>query len=535
MKIFNIKFNHGKLYYLGLILTAICLPLSKFALSVSMIVLISNWLLELDFKRKWEEIKANKSILIFTGIFIVHLIWLIHTSNFKYAFHDLGNKAILILYPIIIGTSKKLSIRELKRILIWFSISVVVSTIISTLILVGIIEYSIQSIRNISLFMSHIRLSLLVNISIFSLGYILFSGRFENKNLEIIIYAIFIVWLIIFLFLLKSFTGLGVFIITFFLVLGFVSFKIKNLIPRLFLQLGLITIFLLIASFLTHSISKFYTKEYIDFERLDKYTESGNEYEVPKVNEVLENGNHVWVYVCPKELKQEWSKLSSIPYEGLDKKEQEIQYTILRYLASKGYRKDSAGLSKLSQNDIKNIENGIANYIFEDKYALYPKIYEVLWQIDRYRKGYPVLGSSVTLRLVFFKTAIDIIDNNFWFGVGTGDVQDAFDMQYELNKSQLPDQNRLRAHNQYITFFLTFGFVGFILLFFSMLYPVFKLKGYKNYLFVVVLVIALLSFINEDTLETQIGITFFTFFYSLFLFGSKIGFESEKDCKQKIK
>ncbi len=115
MRIFNITFNHLKLYYFGLILTAICLPVSKFALSISMIFLISNWILEWDFKRKLKEIIANKSILIFTGIFLIHLLWLINTSNFKYAFHDLGNKAIILLFPIIIGTSQKLSIQQIKK------------------------------------------------------------------------------------------------------------------------------------------------------------------------------------------------------------------------------------------------------------------------------------------------------------------------------------------------------------------------------------------------------------------------------------
>ena len=529
MRIFNITFNHLKLYYFGLILTAICLPLSRFAISVSMIFLISNWILEWDFKRKWGEIKANpsaeragKSILIFTGIFLIHFLWLINTSNFKYAFHDLGNKAILLLFPIIIGTSKKLSIQQIKKILIWFSLAVVVSTIISTLILVGVIDYPIQSIRNISAFMSHIRLSLLINISIFSLGYILFSKRIKNTKFELVTYFVFIVWLIIFLYLLKSFTGITVFFITLFLVLGFVSFKIENIIPKLFLQVSLITIFLLIASFLTHSVSKFYSKENVDFENLENYTQSGNLYEHFTEEGQLENGNYVWIYVCQKELETEWNKLSSISYEEEDQKGQKIKYILIRYLTSKGYRKDSAGISKLSLHDIRNIESGMANYIYENKYAIYPKIYEAIWQIDVYRKGFNPAGNTITQRVEFVKTALYIIKDNFWFGVGTGDVQDSFDRQYELNNSQLPKENRLRAHNQYITFFLTFGFIGFILLFFSMLYPVFKHKGFYNYLFIVFFIIALLSFINEDTLETQIGITFFSYFYSLFLFGSKV-------------
>jgi hypothetical protein len=486
-----------------------------------MIILICNWLLEMEFTRKWEKLKANKSILIFTGVFIVHVLWLINTSNFSYAFHDLGNKAIILLYPIIIGTSEKLSLQRIKIIIVWFTLALVASTLISTMILVEVIDYPVQDLRDISAFMSHIRLSLLVNIGIFTLGYILFSGNFKNNSLENILYSAFIVWFIAFLFLLKSFTGIVIFLVMFFLVLGYVSFRIKNLIPRLFLQVGLITVFLVIASFLTHSISKFYTKDTIDITGLDKYTQAGNTYESPNLNGVLENGNYVWIYVCKEELQKEWEKRSEIPFYGTDKKEQEIKYTIMRYLSSKGYRKDSVGVSKLSDQDITNIENGMANYIYQNRYALYPKIYEVLWQIDRYKKGYPLMGSSVTLRIIYFNTAMDIIKNNVWFGVGTGDVQDAFNKQYEINKSKLPQEYRYRAHNQYLTFFISFGIVGFILVVFAMFYPVFVNKGFKNYLFIVVYLIALLSFLNEDTLETQIGITFFTFFYSLFLFGMK--------------
>ncbi len=533
MKLFNLTFNHKKLYYFGLILTAICLPISKFALSVSMIFLICNWLLEMEFRRKWEELKADKSILVFIGIFMVHVLWLLNTSNFSYAFRDLGNKAIIVLYPIIIGTSDKLSMQQIKKIIVWFAVALVASTLISTLILVEVIDYPVLDLRDISAFMSHIRLSLLINIGIFTLGYTLFSGNFKNKRIENALYSVFIVWFIVFLFLLKSFTGIVVFLVMFFLVLGYVSFRIKELIPRLFLQVGLITVFLVMASYVTHSISRFHTKNTVDITNLDKYTEAGNTYESPNLNGVLENGNYVWVYVCKEELQKEWEKQSEISFNGTDKKGQEIKYTIMRYLASKGYRKDSVGVSKLSDKDIAHIENGMANYIYQDKYALYPKIYEVLWQIDRYKKGYPVLGSSVTLRIIFFNTAIDIIENNFWFGAGTGDVQDAFNKQYDINESKLTQEYRYRAHNQYLTFLISFGLAGFLLVFFAMFYPVFVHKGFKNYLFVVIFLIALLSFINEDTLETQIGISFFTFFYSLFLFGNEDSFRIKQSDEGK--
>ena len=41
---------------------------------------------------------------------------------------------------------------------------------------------------------------------------------------------------------------------------------------------------------------------------------------------------------------------------------QDLQYTMFRYLTSKGLRKDSVGVSKLTILDVKNIEHGITNY-----------------------------------------------------------------------------------------------------------------------------------------------------------------------------
>jgi len=521
MRIFNLSFNHFKIYYFGLILVAICLPLSKFALSISMLFLLSNWILEFEFKAKWNRLKNNKSILIFTSIFIVHLLWLLNTKNFGYAFHDIGNKAILLLFPIIIGTSEKLNMNQIKVILVWFSVAVVSSSLISASILTGIINYPITDIREISVFMSHIRLSLLINFSIFSLAYILFSKDYNLKRAEIIAYLIMIFWLSLFLFLLKSFTGIIIYILLVIVVSGFYSFKIKDIVPKLFLQLGLITIILVSASYITHSISKFYSVEKVDITKLEELTPSGNMYYHTFEKEQIENGNYVWIYFCQKELIEEWNSRSSIKYNEKDKQGHIIKNTLIRYLTSKGYRKDSVGVSKLTNTDIQNIEAGIPNYIFANKYKLYPKIYEAIWEIDAYKKGFNNYGSSITQRFEFLKTAKHIIKDNFWFGVGTGDVQDSFNIYYELNNSPLPEKNRLRAHNQYVTFLLTFGIVGFIIIVFSLFYPVFKSNLNPKYFLIILLAIVLLSFFNEDTLETQIGVTFFSYFYSLFLFGFK--------------
>ena len=530
MRIFNLSLNHFKLYYFGLILVAICLPISKFALSISMLFLLSNWILEFNFKEKWNRLKSNKSILIFSGVFIVHILWLVNTKNFGYAFHDIGNKAILLLFPIIIGTSEKISKHQINVILTWFSIVVVISALISTSILTGIINYPIQDIREISVFMSHIRLSLLINFSIFSLAYILISKEHSLKRIESISYILIVLWLSVFLFLLKSFTGIIIFLLLVLIVSGYYSFKIKEIVPKLFLQVGLITIFLLSASYLTHSISKFYSIKKVDIDKLETHTLSGNKYSNTFEQGQIENGNYVWIYFCQKELIKEWNSRSSIKYNEKDQQDHVLKNTLIRYLTSKGYRKDSIGVSKLTEVDIQNIEAGISNYIFANKYKLYPKIYEAIWEIDAYKKGFNNYGSSITQRFEFLKTASEIIKDNLWIGVGIGDVQDSFNKYYEKGDSPLPIKNRLRAHNQYVTFLLTFGIIGFIIIMFSLFYPVFILNQHNKYFVIVLMAIVLLSFLNEDTLETQIGITFFSYFYSLFLFGYKKEIKIKEGC-----
>ena len=522
MRLFNYSFNHSQLYYFLLILTAICLPISKFALSVSMVSLLVNYLLEFDFKRKIEALKNERSILIFSIVFFIHFLWLFNTQNFEYAFHDIGNKAILLLYPIIIGTSEKITSQKIKVILMWFVAALLASSFISTGILLGIIGDGFNDIRDISPFMSHIRLSLLINMGIFSLGYLKFSNIFSLRKYEKYTCSAAIIWFVVFLYLLKSLTGLIIFFVVLFVSLIYISYYFKSKFNRVLFRSLLLVFAILIGMFLTKSVNQFYKITNVDFEKLESETISGNSYKHYKSKKEIENGNYVWFYISYEELKQEWDKRSNIAFEGVDGKNQKLRVTLIRYITSKGFRKDSVGVSKLTDVDIRNIELGMANYIYQNKYSLYPLLYKAIWEIDVYRKGNNPAGNSITQRIEFLKSAKGIISSNFYFGVGTGDVEDSFKNQYEIIKSKLPKKKRLRAHNQYVTFLLSFGIFGFILLFFALLYPVVKKKGFSNYLFLVFFIIVLLSFINEDTLETQIGITFFSYFYSLFLFGSKL-------------
>jgi len=191
-----------------------------------------------------------------------------------------------------------------------------------------------------------------------------------------------------------------------------------------------------------------------------------------------------------------------------------LRYTLIRYMTSKGLTKDSIGFSNLTAADIRHIENGYPNYLYTNPTNIRTRIHELLWEINHYVGRQETNGHSLTMRLEFWKTAYHIIKQNLWFGVGTGDVKDAFNKQYEKENSLLKKEWQLRSHNQYLATTVAIGIVGLLFFLVHLLTPFFSKKKLSVF-FVFFLLIVFLSFINEDTLETQAGLTFCIFFTQL--------------------
>jgi hypothetical protein len=268
------------------------------------------------------------------------------------------------------------------------------------------------------------------------------------------------------------------------------------------------------------SLSRFNKRQDEKSDTLEKYTANGNPYlHLPDIDE-FENGYRIYIYIANDELKQEWNKRSEFSYDSLDRKGQLLKKTLFRYMTSMGLRKDSAGIAQLSGEDIHMVEKGYTNYLYKNKFALYPRIYELLWEMRRYKKSGDPSGQSLGQRIEYIKTGWDIVGRHFWWGTGTGDVQQEFEKQYELNESLLKPEWRHRTHNQFITFWLTFGIFGFLWFLFAMIYPPFIEHQYRHFLFTIFFLIAVLSMLNEDTLETHVGVSFFAFFYSFLLFST---------------
>ncbi|MBN1597457.1 MAG: O-antigen ligase family protein [Bacteroidales bacterium] len=509
---------HRYIFLIATILLVIGLPVSYFLLSSAQILLSVNWLLEGNFKRKLKIIAQRKSILLLLSIYIIHIIWLFNTIDLTYALHDIRIKLPLFALPIIYGTSDPFTKKEFNIIIRFFIATVFVSSLITSYIILGFSRIDPVDSRYASLFISHIRFALIVVLTIYTILYTVFF-QFTSYTLnEKIVFIAIMLWLIAFLVLLRSFTGIIIFIALTPLSIIWWSYQQNKISYEILSYLISFILLIGVVYYGFYSWQRFNKRYNIEFENLDKYTANGNSYINQKDCDEYENGYQIWIYISLEELENEWKRISEFPFDSLDRKRQKIKVTMIRYLTSLGYRKDSSGLAALSKTDVDMIEKGYTNYLQKNKFSLYPRIYELLWEIERYKKTGNPNGQSLAQRIEYLKTGINIVKRKFWLGTGTGDVADEFTEQYELDGSILKKELQHRTHNQFITFFLTFGIFGFLWFLFALFTPPLLEKKYRNLLFLIFFLIAALSMMNEDTLETHVGVSFFAFFYSFLLF-----------------
>jgi hypothetical protein len=477
--------------------------------------MISNWLLEGGLKEKFRVFFRNRPALILSSLLVLHFIGLMYTTDFSYATRDIRIKIPLFILPLIISTSGIVTEKVKHLVLKFLVAAVAVSTIISTLILTDVIHREISDVRYVSIFTSHIRMALLICVAIFCCAWF-FKHPLENRWRYI--YAGAVAWFLLFLVLVESMTGFSALLIT------AVTFGICRLTrvksPRIkLLTLGIGLLLTGLGGYCFYSAyQKSAVVDNVDVSRLDKFTSLGNPYKHERITpgSPTENGHYVWIYYSEEELKHSWNKRSDYDYNWKDMRGNVIRYTLMRFLASKGLRKDGEGLSKLTDEEIRAIEKGIANVDYMS--PLKGRISEIIWELRVYNNSGEVNGHSITQRFEYWKAACSIISKNPLIGVGTGDVQSAFDRQYEESRSPLSREWRLRSHNQYLTIAVTFGFIGLAWFIFTLIYPALKLGRFSDFLYLSFFVIAAVSFLTEDTLETQVGVTFFAFLNSFLLF-----------------
>ena len=492
----------------------ISLPLSRFGMSVAQFVILGAWLLSGDIINKFKRFFSQPAAVALASLFLLHILGLLYTSNFDYALKDIRVKLPLLALPVIFSSIDPLPKKKFNILLLLFTGAVLVGTFVSFSIL---ISNPAKNFREISPFISHIRFSLNVALAVFISGYFVFY-RFRDKILYQIIFMLVLVWLSAFLFMIESVIGIAVLVVVSMVLLIYGTLKLRSIYHKAAFLLALIVVPLIVFMYLHHTVESYRTPHKNDLSNLEQKTALGNLYVHDTLNYPVENGSYIGLYFSEHELRNAWNTISEFKYDANDRRGQQIKHTIIRYLNSKELRKDASGVEQLTRNDIEAIENGIANIVYTRSFSINSRLYKILWEFEGYSQGGNPGGHSILQRLEFWKAAKGIIKKNFWIGVGTGDIQDAFKEQYVKMNSPLDPQWRNKAHNQYLEIFATFGLLGFLWFLFSIFYPSFITGKILKPYFFVFFITMLLSMLAEDTLETQAGVTLFAFPMVLLLF-----------------
>ncbi|MBN1413637.1 MAG: O-antigen ligase family protein [Bacteroidales bacterium] len=519
---------HHYLTVFGLAVMGGCLPLSKYVLTLSMFFLSLNWLAEGNFRFKLNRFKKQKSLWLILSVFLVYILGMIYTEkeNLWFGVKRIVNILPMLALPVILGTGSSFSRRELKFVFIFYCLAVWIASLISLSVYFGWAGPSMEDIRDISIFISHLHFSIIVDFAIFILLYMVFFDHFEVKGYEKAAYSLLAIWLIVFVFILRSFLGITIFVILFPVALFVFVTKLKSRILKRSLLSVMTLLYLFLFVFVFYSVLRFYRINHEELMHLNPCTVNGTPYFHDPENKQRENGNHVWINICQQELKKEWNIISPYAYEGYDKKGQHIMYTLIRYLTSKGLSKDSVGIHSLSKEDINLIEHGYANYIFKNKYGLYQRLYQIIWEVDIYFKTGEVHSHSVTQRFEFARLASQLFIHYPFIGVGTGDVHAQMVEQSKKEGIRFQYEWKGKPHNQLLNWAVSFGVLGFCWILFAWIYPVFLENKQHVFLFRMFLLLYLISSFIIDTTDSHVSVSFLAFFYAIFLYSWENGKQS---------
>ena len=540
---------HSNVYFVALILMAASLPVSKFAMSVMQFVIVFLWFFAdfsfgtvstrfkknkffkniisflnyslllacNNFVNKFRIFFKNKAAIVLTSLLLLHVIGLIYTSDYSYALKDMRTKLPLLVFPVILSTMNPIGKKKFNWVMLLFVASVLIGTFISTHVL---LKQEFTDIRKISILISPIRFSLNISIAIFTLIYFIYKKGDFNIFAKIL-FGIIAAWLIFFQFILESGIGIVILFTLSFLLLIYLVFNLKKIYLKIVIICTLVLVPIVLFTYVNNIVDDYCESPQIDFNQLEKQTALGNNYKHDTLSLGVEDGKYVGLYLSTNELRTAWNKRSSFDFDGNDLNEQLIKYTIIRFLTSKDYRKDAEGVNKLTDKEIRAIERGIANINYIESPNLKTRISKIILGYNNLRYSYNPNGNSIMQRIEYWKASIGIIKQNVVFGVGTGDIKNVFQEQYEKMNSPLEIENRLRSHNQFLSIFIVFGIFGFVWFLFTLLYPPIKTKKMFEYFYFMFFVIAIVSMLTEDTIESQAGVTFFAFFNSFFLFSRK--------------
>jgi|SRR5690554_1215150 len=119
---------------------------------------------------------------------------------------------------------------------------------------------------------------------------------------------------------------------------------------------------------------------------------------------------------------------------------------------------------------------------------------------------------ATSSRLYVWESSVELIQENFWFGVGTGDIKDEL-IQRNLDKGYTElVELKLNSHNQFLNSHIALGVFGSLFLLFAIVTSFVKQKNDPiRFWRVGVVFILFLAMLPESMLEVQAGIIPYAF------------------------
>ncbi len=480
--------------------------------SVPQFILLGNFLLEGRFRQKWKQVRSNSLFWIMSAAFLVHVLGLFYTTDMGAGWDDVRTKMPIMFLPLILMCAELLTAKELRLVLYCFILGCVVNT--AWCLVYSFVLHSTNEVRNASRFMSHIRLGLFLNMGISVLVYLSTQSK---TILEKMFHFALALYLLVTMYMMGLASGLVNFFVV---VLLFVAWLLMRR-GRGFrlVALSLTAVFFVFVFLYVRSIAQSQLVVKNDVNNVTAKISPGNNLYIhfdPKGQK--ENGYYVHMNIQLEELKRAWQRDFPADSFNYDQSHNLGRYAVLvRYMASRGLKKDSVAYLQLSTEDKKNVQAGIPNHLYNSWNFMHKRVYELVHEYDEFKCGSNVNGNSITMRFYFWKAALHLIAQSPLLGVGTGDVQKEMNRAYVETQSPLEPEWHKRPHNQLITVTVALGVTGLLVFLCSLMYPAILLRKSLHLLYWPFFTLLFFSFLSEDTLETQAGLTFFAFFNSLFV------------------
>lgn len=501
---------HYRIYIILLMCFAILIPIANKWSNITFLLLFMNWLIEGDFADKYNRLKQRPAFLWISSIYLLFIISFFSSNVVaKRGIDFLIFNFPLLVMPLIMGSSKSVPTRFLRMIL-WVYI---VSNLICTFF--GMSNYfhgNYSDIRDISPFIHHVRFGLNLLLCIFILFFFM-----QEKNKYTLFgkmtITLLLAWFLFYIFFSRILTAIIILPICIMIYVLFYH-QYKYSYTKRWVIIFFILLTFLLSAYLIRITIQYKTPQSYTQEELLQKTISGNTY-THDTTSIVENGSRINMFVCEEELKTAWNQRSQIKYDSITGKFP-IQQTLIRYLNSKGLKKDKEGVAQLSDKEIKSIETGRANIYYSYQYIVKSHLYPILFGYDIYKKYHKTVGSSLFQRFEIWKNSWQKIQEKPLLGYGIGNAN--LVVKEQLNKNESLLYNVINPpHCQILNYLLSVGFIGFIIMIFLVGIAIYKEKAYQSPFFAVFFTLIIITSISEDVLSTQAGYTFFYFFFIFFM------------------